>query len=100
MYLKLRTYFIPIHFSFLVFLTRCKDADKSSAKQIKIKTVGERVPDALSTFNTMQKTYSLSPKLMENLNKSGYTVPTPIQTQAIPVMLQASPYVMSQLFMY
>lgn len=27
---------------------------------------------------------------MENLNKSGYTIPTPIQTQAIPVMLQVS----------
>jgi len=64
--------------------------DKSSAKQAKVKTVGERVPEALPTFDMMKKAYSLSPVLMENLNKSGYTVPTPIQTQAIPVMLQVS----------
>lgn len=64
--------------------------DKSSAKQVKVKTVGDRVPEALSTFDIMKKAYSLSPILMENLNKSGYTVPTPIQTQAIPVMLQVS----------
>ncbi|XP_060867404.1 probable ATP-dependent RNA helicase DDX52 [Metopolophium dirhodum] len=62
--------------------------DKSSAKQIKVKTVGDRVPAALSTFDMMKEAYSLSPVLMENLNNSGYTVPTPIQTQAIPVMLQ------------
>ncbi|XP_015365249.1 PREDICTED: probable ATP-dependent RNA helicase DDX52 [Diuraphis noxia] len=62
--------------------------DKSSAKQVKVKTVGDRVPEALSTFDMMKKAYSLSPILMENLIKSGYTVPTPIQTQAIPVMLQ------------
>lgn len=62
--------------------------EKSSEKQVKIKTVGENVPPALSTFDLMKKTYSLSPVLMENLNKSGYTEPTPIQTQAIPVMLQ------------
>lgn len=48
------------------------------------------MPDALSSFDMMQTTYSLNPKLMENLKKSGYTVPTPIQTQAIPVMLQVS----------
>lgn len=62
--------------------------DKNSAKQIKVKTVGDNVPNALSTFDIMKSTYSLSTLLMDNLNKSGYTVPTPIQTQAIPVMLQ------------
>ncbi|XP_025418764.1 probable ATP-dependent RNA helicase DDX52 [Sipha flava] len=62
--------------------------DKSSTRQIKIKTVGDRVPEALSTFDLMKKTYSLSSVLLENIKKSGYTVPTPIQTQAIPIMLQ------------
>lgn len=62
--------------------------DKPSTKQIKVKTVGDRVPEALSTFDAMKSAYSLNPVLMENLNKSGYTVPTPIQTQAIPIMLQ------------
>jgi superfamily II DNA/RNA helicase len=38
----------------------------------------------------MKKTYSLSSVLLENIKKSGYTVPTPIQTQAIPIMLQVS----------
>jgi len=68
-----------------------KKDDKTSAKQIKVKTVGDRVPAALSTFDMMKQAYSLSPVLMENLKNSGYTVPTPIQTQAIPVMLQVSP---------
>lgn len=64
--------------------------NKSSTKSIKIKTVGDHVPDAISTFDTLQKKYSLNPVLMQNLSNSGYTVPTPIQTQAIPVMLQVS----------
>lgn len=74
---------------FFGFFHISKD-EKSSAKQIKVKTVGDRIPEALSTFDMMKKAYSLSPVLMENLNKSGYTVPTPIQTQAIPIMLQVS----------
>lgn len=57
-------------------------------KQVKIKTVGDHVPDAVSTFDDLQKKYSLNPVLMKNLSNSGYTMPTPIQTQAIPVMLQ------------
>jgi ATP-dependent RNA helicase DDX52/ROK1 len=76
-------------FSTYLFFSVSKN-EKSSAKQIKVKTVGDNVPGALSTFDLMKKTYSLNPVLMENLNKSGYTVPTPIQTQAIPVMLQVS----------
>lgn len=64
--------------------------NKKSTKSIKIKTVGDHVPDAISTFDTLQKKYSLNPVLMQNLSNSGYTVPTPIQTQAIPVMLQVS----------
>ncbi|VVC29257.1 Helicase, C-terminal,Helicase superfamily 1/2, ATP-binding domain,P-loop containing nucleoside [Cinara cedri] len=62
--------------------------DKCSAKQIKIKAVGDNVPNALATFDMMKNMYSLSPLLMDNLMKSGYTVPTPIQTQSIPIMLQ------------
>jgi len=62
--------------------------NKSSAKQIKIKTVGDNVPNALSTFDMMKNTYSLSPVLMKNLVNSGYTIPTPIQTQAIPILLE------------
>lgn len=83
------TMFTFLTLCLLSFIHITKD-DKSSSKQVKVKTVGERVPEALSTFDMMKKTYSLSPVLMENLNKSGYTVPTPIQTQAIPVMLQVS----------
>ncbi|XP_050432332.1 probable ATP-dependent RNA helicase DDX52 [Adelges cooleyi] len=62
--------------------------EKSKEKQIKIKTVGNNVPVLLSTFENMKTTYSLSPVLIENIFKSGYNEPTPIQSQAIPIMLQ------------
>lgn len=76
--------------SFLIFSFLFVKNDKSSSRQIKIKTVGDRVPEALSTFDMMKKTYSLSSVLLENIKNSGYTVPTPIQTQAIPILLQVS----------
>ncbi|XP_050539568.1 probable ATP-dependent RNA helicase DDX52 [Daktulosphaira vitifoliae] len=62
--------------------------EKSKIKQTKINTVGNHVPSALSTFAEMKATYSLNPTLLENIIKSGYTAPTAIQTQAIPIMLQ------------
>lgn len=65
-----------------------------------MKTVGDCVPDALPTFDAMKKKYSLSPVLMDNLVKSGYTMPTPIQTQAIPIMLEVCEDILMKYFMY
>lgn len=82
--------FLIHYFCFIIIFFSFIKNDKSSTRQIKIKTVGDRVPEALSTFDSMKMTYSLSSVLLENIKKSGYIVPTPIQTQAIPIMLQVS----------
>lgn len=50
--------------------------------------IGRSVPPPVEDFNKMQEEFSLAPTLIQNLQNSGYTDPTPIQMQAIPIMLQ------------
>lgn len=47
---------------------------------------GSAVPEPLETFAALQQTFSLSEQLCSNLHACGYTTPTPIQMQAIPIM--------------
>ncbi|XP_005233748.1 probable ATP-dependent RNA helicase DDX52 [Falco peregrinus] len=55
--------------------------------QHKINVQGTDLPDPIATFDQLQKEYKVHPKIMENIQAAGYRVPTPIQMQAIPVML-------------
>ena len=50
--------------------------------------VGRNVPPPIESFNKLQNEFSLGPALVQNLQASGYTHPTPIQMQAVPIMLQ------------
>ncbi|XP_009636557.1 probable ATP-dependent RNA helicase DDX52 [Egretta garzetta] len=53
----------------------------------KINVQGTDLPDPIATFDQLQKEYKVHPKIMENIQAAGFQVPTPIQMQAIPVML-------------
>ncbi|XP_069729993.1 probable ATP-dependent RNA helicase DDX52 [Phaenicophaeus curvirostris] len=53
----------------------------------KISVQGTDLPDPIATFDQLQKEYKIHPKIMENVQAAGFQVPTPIQMQAIPVML-------------
>jgi len=50
--------------------------------------VGRNVPPPIESFKKLQDEFSLAPALVQNLQASGYTHPTPIQMQAVPIMLQ------------
>ncbi|KFP75679.1 putative ATP-dependent RNA helicase DDX52, partial [Apaloderma vittatum] len=53
----------------------------------RINVQGTDLPDPVATFDQLQKEYKIHPKIMENIQAAGFQVPTPIQMQAIPVML-------------
>ncbi|XP_068011062.1 probable ATP-dependent RNA helicase DDX52 isoform X2 [Melanerpes formicivorus] len=53
----------------------------------RISVQGTDLPDPIATFEQLQKEYKVHPKIMENIQAAGFQVPTPIQMQAIPVML-------------
>ncbi|XP_015736629.1 probable ATP-dependent RNA helicase DDX52 isoform X2 [Coturnix japonica] len=55
--------------------------------QHRINIQGTDLPDPIATFDQLQKEYKVHPKVIENIQAAGFHVPTPIQMQAIPVML-------------
>lgn len=57
-------------------------------KRHRISVIGRSVPPPIEDFKKMQEEFHLAPTLIQNLQNSGYTDPTPIQMQAIPIMLQ------------
>ncbi|KAJ7997529.1 hypothetical protein DPEC_G00229960 [Dallia pectoralis] len=79
-----------------------RDKDKTSMKRLKqlhqekvnrvralhrINVHGCDVPDPVSTFSELQSEYGLNPRVLQNLSSAGLTTPTPIQMQAIPLMM-------------
>ncbi|XP_033197631.1 DExD-box helicase 52 [Bombus vancouverensis nearcticus] len=53
-----------------------------------ISVTGNCIPKPISEFIELSTTYNISQKLIYNITNCGYKCPTPIQMQAIPVMLQ------------
>jgi ATP-dependent RNA helicase DDX3X len=51
---------------------------------IQIQTLGEGVPSAISSFDEC----NLGPVLINNIRLSTYTVPTPVQKNAIPIIVE------------
>lgn len=47
---------------------------------------GSNPPDPIETFEEMKNKFDIDPQVFDNLYSCGYSVPTPIQMQAIPVM--------------
>lgn len=54
----------------------------------RISVTGSRVPKLISEFDELRTNYQVPVNLLKNMKDSGYVVPTPIQMQAIPVMLE------------
>lgn len=48
---------------------------------------GSDIPDLAENFSDLQERYRLAPYMIENVTKRGYQQPTPIQMQAIPLMI-------------
>ncbi|XP_042298292.1 probable ATP-dependent RNA helicase DDX52 [Sceloporus undulatus] len=53
----------------------------------KIYIQGTDLPDPIATFEQLGEEYEIHPKVMRNIEAAGFQTPTPIQMQAIPVML-------------
>uniref|UniRef100_A0A8D3DRM5 Probable ATP-dependent RNA helicase DDX52 n=1 Tax=Scophthalmus maximus TaxID=52904 RepID=A0A8D3DRM5_SCOMX len=55
--------------------------------QHRINVHGCDVPDPVCTFEELQSEYRLHPRALQNLKDAGLNSPTPIQMQAIPLMM-------------
>lgn len=53
-----------------------------------ISVVGRHVPKPIESFDKLLENYNVSNDLIENIKKCGYQTPTPIQMQAIPILLE------------
>jgi len=52
-------------------------------ENIPVSVTGDNAPTAIKAFSAA----GLRPMLMENVTKSGYKVPTPVQKNAIPIIM-------------
>ncbi|XP_036444716.1 probable ATP-dependent RNA helicase DDX52 [Colossoma macropomum] len=72
-------------------MKRLKQLHSEKVNQIRhsnrINVHGTDVPDPLSTFEELQKEYGLDPRIIQNIKAAGFQTPTPIQMQAIPLMM-------------
>ncbi|MBN3304895.1 DDX52 helicase, partial [Amia calva] len=55
--------------------------------QNRINVHGSDVPDPMTTFEQIQEEYGIDPRIIQNIRQAGFEAPTPIQMQAIPLML-------------
>ncbi|XP_058948166.2 probable ATP-dependent RNA helicase DDX52 [Pocillopora verrucosa] len=55
------------------------------ANRIHVK--GSDIPDLAENFSELQERYKLASYMIENVTKRGYHKPTPIQMQAVPLMI-------------
>jgi ATP-dependent RNA helicase DDX52/ROK1 len=56
-------------------------------KRYRINVIGKSSPDPISSFKELAK-HPKSEYLLENISHLGFTTPTPIQMQAIPIILE------------
>uniref|UniRef100_A0A1I8NUX7 Probable ATP-dependent RNA helicase DDX52 n=1 Tax=Stomoxys calcitrans TaxID=35570 RepID=A0A1I8NUX7_STOCA len=60
-------------------------------KENRIAVLGKNIPPPITSFQELHTVYNMSERLVENLINCNYAQPTPIQMQAIPIMLQGRP---------
>ncbi|XP_077360419.1 putative ATP-dependent RNA helicase DDX52 [Festucalex cinctus] len=72
-------------------LKRLKQLHREKVNRLRsrhrINVHGSDTPDPVSTFEELQSEYQLDPRLLQNLRDAGLSAPTPIQMQAIPLMM-------------
>ncbi|XP_055585794.1 probable ATP-dependent RNA helicase DDX52 [Uranotaenia lowii] len=56
--------------------------------QIKVKKGPVAVPDLIESFQQLADGYNVSNQLIKNVVECGYKAPTPVQMQAIPILLE------------
>ncbi|OLL26460.1 ATP-dependent RNA helicase ROK1 [Neolecta irregularis DAH-3] len=54
----------------------------------RIKVTGSDPPDPISSFSDLLSRYAVKPFLKQNLQKHNFSTPTPVQMQAIPILLE------------
>lgn len=57
-------------------------------KKLRLSVNGDGVPAPIESFDDLRTRFGVSSNLVNNLTKLGYAEPTPIQTQAWPIMLK------------
>ncbi|XP_068142038.1 probable ATP-dependent RNA helicase DDX52 [Drosophila tropicalis] len=57
-------------------------------KNHNISVLGKDIPPPINNFDELQQEFQLLPRLHQNLQSYGFQQPTPIQMQALPVMLR------------
>ncbi len=67
---------------------RRRDRINKLLHQHRIKLEGEDVPYPVSNFSKMKKRYNLPDAMIENMKKSGYERPTPVQMQSVPILMK------------
>ncbi|XP_072164077.1 probable ATP-dependent RNA helicase DDX52 isoform X2 [Diadema setosum] len=60
---------------------------KSIRKRNRIYVQGEDIPDPVESFEELSSEYQLDPYVINNITRAGYESPTPVQMQAVPVMM-------------
>ncbi|KAJ1185525.1 hypothetical protein NDU88_002317 [Pleurodeles waltl] len=53
----------------------------------KIYVQGTDIPEPVTTFDQMHEEYKIHDRILKNIQEAGFQVPTPIQMQAVPIML-------------
>ncbi|XP_055641946.1 probable ATP-dependent RNA helicase DDX52 [Toxorhynchites rutilus septentrionalis] len=59
--------------------------------QIKVKRSSVPIPDPIECFQRLAESHNVSNQLIKNIVGCGYKAPTPVQMQAIPVLLEGHP---------
>ncbi|CAM8911612.1 unnamed protein product [Rhodiola kirilowii] len=68
-------------------LNRQMEHDALLRKKYNIHTSGNNVPSPLNDFAELMTSYQCEPYILRNMTKLGFREPTPIQRQAMPVLL-------------
>ncbi|KAH8239056.1 hypothetical protein KR032_000300 [Drosophila birchii] len=67
---------------------RATEQVNETRKQNNISVLGKNVPAPITSFEALLKDHKLLPRLQQNLLGRDFAQPTPIQMQALPVLLQ------------
>ncbi|XP_068701080.1 probable ATP-dependent RNA helicase DDX52 isoform X1 [Montipora foliosa] len=68
-------------------LERHKEQINQLRREHHINVKGSDIPDLGESFSTLQERYKLPSYMIKNVMQRGYKCPTPIQMQAVPVMI-------------
>ncbi|XP_032823622.2 putative ATP-dependent RNA helicase DDX52 isoform X1 [Petromyzon marinus] len=65
-----------------------RDQVNALRNSLKVHVSGTDVPPPLASFEQLRSEYELHPRILSNVLEAGYLQPTPVQRQAIPLMMQ------------